>query len=156
MHASLFFFNRLHSLWNTHRKYFNISPRFVCKYQEMHFLALADNSPNSTLPPRDAFTQGSHLSHRTLARASSCKTCPMDIVLEVIYPFNVVRPVPCNVFSVIFPFWKGKTKMSSLSAKYNFCNSQISSLDAFFFSFACFTSRFPNVTRRGRRRALSS
>lgn len=129
----LFFFNRLHSLWNTHRKYFNISPRFVCKYQEMHFLALADNSPSSTLPSCDTFTQGSHLSRRMLAKASLCKACPMDIVLKVIYLLNIIRPAPCNVFSFIFPFGKRKTKMSSLPAKCNFCNYRISSLDTFFF-----------------------
>lgn len=151
----LFFFNRLHSLWNAHRKYFNISPHFICEYRGMHFLALADNSPNSTLPPHDTFRQGSLLSCHTLARASSCKACPMDVALKVIYLFNIVRPAPCNIFSFIFPFWKRRTKMSSLPAKCNFCNSQISSLDSFFFSFACFTSCFLNVTSYSTARPVS-
>lgn len=159
MHASLFF-NRLHSLWNAHCKYFNISPHFVCEYQGMHFLALADNSPHSTLPPRNTFTQGSLLSCRTLARASSCKACPMDVALKVIYLFNVVHPAPCNIFSFIFPFWKRRTKMSSLPAKCNFCNSQISSLDSFGFfhlhvlQVASWTWRA--TAQRGRCRVLSS
>lgn len=122
----------------------------------MHFLALADNSPSSTLPSCDTFTQGSHLSRCMLARASLCKACPMDIVLKVIYLLNIIRPAPCNVFSFIFLFGKRKTKMSSLPAKCNFCNYRISSLDTFFFfPFACFTSCFPNVTSYSTARPVS-